>query len=107
MEFPMRIKDIKVIPIYPKLAERYQHRQVDLYGIDHRTIFRVEADNGLVGYGDQRVRPGGQPTQSSVDPLVGQNPFDYINQNLASGLSGALYDLMGKYLEIQIIKHGF
>jgi len=45
----MRIKDIKVIPIYPKLAERYQHRQVDLYGIDHRTIFRVEADNGLVG----------------------------------------------------------
>ena len=100
----MRIKDIKVIPIYPKLAERYQHRQVDLYGIDHRTIFRVEADNGLVGYGDQRVRPGGQPTQSSVDPLVGQNPFDYINQNLASGLSGALYDLMGKYLEIPAYK---
>ena len=100
----MRIKDIKVIPIYPKLAKRYQHRQVDLYGIDHRTIFRVEADNGLVGYGDQRVRPGGQPTQSSVDPLVGQNPFDYINQNLASGLSGALYDLMGKYLEIPAYK---
>ncbi len=100
----MRIKDIKVIPIYPKLAERYQHRQVDLYGIDHRTIFRVEADNGLVGYGDQRVRPGGQPTQSIVDPLVGQNPFDYINQNLASGLSGALYDLMGKYLEIPAYK---
>ena len=45
----MRIKDIKVIPIYPKLADRYQHRQIDLYGIDHRTIFRVEADNGLVG----------------------------------------------------------
>ena len=100
----MRIKDIKVIPIYPKLAERYQHRQVDLYGIDHRTIFRVEADNGLVGYGDQRVRPDGQPTQSNVDPLVGQNPFDYINQNLASGLSGALYDLMGKYLEIPAYK---
>lgn len=100
----MRIKDIRVIPIYPKLAERYQHRQVDLYGIDHRTIFRVEADNGLVGYGDQRVRPGGQPAQSSVDPLVGHNPFDYINQNLASGLSGALYDLMGKYLEIPAYK---
>jgi len=100
----MRIKDIRVIPIYPKLAERYQHRQVDLYGIDHRTIFRVEADNGLVGYGDQRVRPGGQPAQSSVDPLVGRNPFDYINQNLASGLSGALYDLMGKYLEIPAYK---
>jgi len=96
----MRVKDIKVIPIYPKLAERYQHRQVDLYGIDHRTIFRVEADNGLVGYGDQRVRPGGQPAQSSVDPLIGRNPFDYINQNLAPGLCGALYDLMGKYLEV-------
>ena len=96
----MQIKDIKVIPIYPKLAERYQHRQVDLYGIDHRTIYRVEADNGLVGYGDQRVRPDGQPAQSSVDPLIGRNPFDYINQNLAPGLCGALYDLMGKYLEV-------
>jgi len=104
MEFPMRIKDIKVIPIYPKLADRYQHRQIDLYGIDHRTIFRVEADNGLVGYGDQRVRPGGQPNQSSVAPLIGRNPFDYINQNLAAGLSGALYDLMGKYLEIPAYK---
>ena len=100
----MRIKDIKVIPIYPKLADRYQHRQIDLYGIDHRTIFRVEADNGLVGYGDQRVQPGGQPNQSNVDPLIGRNPFDYINQNLATGLSGALYDLMGKYLEIPAYK---
>ena len=100
----MRVKDIKVIPIYPKLADRYQHRQIDLYGIDHRTIFRVEADNGLVGYGDQRVRPGGQPNQSSVAPLIGRNPFDYINQNLAAGLSGALYDLMGKYLEIPAYK---
>lgn len=101
----MKITNIEVIPIYPRLAKRYENRKVDLYGIDHRTIFKVQTDNGLVGYGDQRVRPGGQPSQSSVKPLIGRNPFDFINNlNLASGLSGALYDVMGKYLEVPAYK---
>ena len=55
----MRITNVEVIPIYPRLAERYESRKVDLYGIDHRTIFKVHTDNGLVGYGDIRGRPGG------------------------------------------------
>ncbi len=101
----MKITNIEVIPIYPRLAKRYENRKVDLYGIDHRTIFKVQTDNGLVGYGDQRVRPGGQPSQSSVEPLIGRNPFDFINNfNLASGLSGALYDVMGKHLEVPAYK---
>ena len=62
----MQIKDIKVIPIYPKLAERYQHRQVDLYGIDHRTIYRVEADNGLVTETNVCVRMVNQPNPVSI-----------------------------------------
>jgi len=101
----MKITNIEVIPIYPRLAKRYENRQVDLYGIDHRTIFKVHTDEGLAGYGDQRVRPGGQPSQSSVKPLIGRTPFDFINNfNLAPGLSGALYDVMGKYLEVPAYK---
>jgi len=101
----MKITNIEVIPIYPRLAKRYENRKVDLYGIDHRTVFKVHTDVGLVGYGDQRVRPGGQPPQSSVAPLVGRNPFNFINNfNLAPGLSGALYDVMGKYLEVPAYK---
>ena len=64
----MKITNIEVIPIYPRLAKRYDNRKVDLYGIDHRTVFKVETDAGIVGYGDQRVRPGGQPDQQ-LQPL--------------------------------------
>ena len=102
----MKITNIEVIPIYPRLAKRYDNRKVDLYGIDHRTVFKVETDAGIVGYGDQRVRPGGQPDSSRVKPLIGRDPFDFINNHLPQGpaLSCALYDVMGKYLEVPVYK---
>jgi len=98
----VKITDIEVIPIYPRLAKRYENRKVDLYGIDARTVFKIRTDNGLVGYGDQRVRPWGQPDPADVKPLIGRDPFDFINNNLSLGsaLSCALYDVMGKYLDV-------
>jgi L-alanine-DL-glutamate epimerase-like enolase superfamily enzyme len=95
----MKITAVEIIPIYPRLAKRYAHRSVDLYGIDHRIVYKVTADNGLVGYSDTRIRPGGCPPRSSVEHLIGRNPFDFINTSRGD-LNGALYDLMGKYLEI-------
>jgi L-alanine-DL-glutamate epimerase-like enolase superfamily enzyme len=100
----MKITDIEIIPIFPRLAKRYKNRKVSLYGIDHRTVFKVHTDNGLVGYGDIRGRPGRQPPQSSVESFIGRDPFDFINSNLDMGLSGALYDVMGKYLEVPAYK---
>ena len=102
----MKITNIEVIPIYPRLAKRYENREVDLYGIDHRTVFKVETDAGIVGYGDQRVRPGGQPDPAIAASLIGRNPFDFINNHLSYGsaLNCALYDVMGKYLEVPVYK---
>ena len=102
----MKITNIEVIPIYPRLAKRYENRKVDLYGIDHRTVFKVETDAGIVGYGDQRVRPGGQPDPAIAESLIGRNPFDFINNHLSYGsaLNCALYDVMGKYLEVPVYK---
>jgi L-alanine-DL-glutamate epimerase-like enolase superfamily enzyme len=102
----MKITNIEVIPIYPRLAKRYDNRKVDLYGIDHRTVFKVETDAGIVGYGDQRVRPGGQPDPATAASLIGRNPFDFINNHLpyGSALNCALYDVMGKYLEVPVYK---
>ena len=102
----MKITNIEVIPIYPRLAKRYDNRKVDLYGIDHRTVFKVETDAGITGYGDQRVRPGGQPDPSIASSLIGRNPFDFINNNLSYGsaLNCALYDVMGKYLGVPVYK---
>ena len=102
----MKITNIDVIPIYPRLAKRYDNRKVDLYGIDHRTVFKVETDAGIIGYGDQRVRPGGQPDPTIAASLIGRNPFDFVNNHLSYGsaLNCALYDVMGKYLEVPVYK---
>jgi len=99
----MKITDIEVIPIYPRLAKRYENHKTRLYGIDHRTVFKVHTDNGLVGYGDQRVRPGGQPAPSSVEPLIGRDPLDLLHIQ-GGGLGCALYDVVGKTLGVPAYK---
>ena len=98
----MKITKIDIIPIYPRLAKRYENRKVSLFGIDHRAVYRVETDNGLVGYGDQRVRPGWQLPHAKVEPLIDHDPFEFINNTLDAGsaLNCALYDVMGKYLQL-------
>jgi L-alanine-DL-glutamate epimerase-like enolase superfamily enzyme len=100
----LTITDIEVIPIYPRLAQRYEHRKVDMYGIDTRTVFKVHTDAGLVGYGDQRVRPWGQPEPDCARHLIGKSPFDLLNNQLSLGsaLNCALYDVMGKFLEVPV-----
>ena len=55
----MRITDVDIIPIHPRLAERNRHDPVRFAGIDHRVVCRVRTDDGLVGYGDHR---GGAPS---------------------------------------------
>ena len=93
----MKIADIDVIPIHPRLAARYAGREVWFHGIDRRTVYRVRADNGLVGYGDHRL---GGLSRASLQPLIGCDPFEFVNADLDPGLGGALYDLMGKALEV-------
>ena len=93
----MRITDIDIIPIRPRLAARYAGREVLFGGIDRRIIFKIRTDNGLVGYGDHRLAA---LNRESVAPLIGRDPFDFINSHLDPGLGGALYDVMGKYLDV-------
>ncbi|MDP6701952.1 MAG: hypothetical protein QGH25_20030, partial [Candidatus Latescibacteria bacterium] len=103
----MKITNIEIIPIAPKLAPRYATRRVDLYGIDARVVYKVSTDAGLTGYGDTRVRPYAIPATDSLDHLVGRSPFDFVNDNRGEGGSGllcALYDLMGKHLDLPVHK---
>ena len=97
----MKITDIEIIPIYPRIAARNEAYTARFRGINNRTVFKVHTDNGLVGYGDYRC---GAPPRSSVESLIGRNPFDFLNNNLNAGLCGALYDVMGKHLEIPAYK---
>ena len=97
----MKITDIEIIPIRPRFAQRYKGREVRLHNVNHRTIYRVQADNGLVGHGDHRLAG---PPRSIVQKLIGRDPFDFVNNPFDPGLGGALYDLMGKYLEVPAYK---
>ena len=97
----MKITDVEVIPIYPRIAERNQDFQARFNSINHRTVFKIHTDNGLVGYGDYRCPP---PPQSDIEPLINSDPFSYINNNLNAGICGALYDVMGKHLEVPAYK---
>ncbi len=101
----MKITDIEIIPIFPRLAKRYDNAagRGRMGGIDHRLVYRVHTDNGLIGYGDYDW-PGEPPDPSTVEPLIGRNPFDFINNDFNLGLGAALYDVMGKYLEVPVYK---
>ena len=100
----MKITHAEVVPIYPRLAERYRDRKVDLYGIDHRLVYKVHTDNGLVGYGDVRTRPGRIHSNADLERLIGRDPCDFINNPKADDLGGAFYDVVGKHLEAPAYK---
>src|SRR5688572_15783315 len=69
---PVKITDIEIIPIYPRIAARNAEYKARFIDINQRTVFRVRTDNGLVGYGDYRC---GAPSRASVEKLIGRSPF--------------------------------
>ena len=98
----MKITDVEAIRINPRLAARHADQKPRFSGIDTQTIWKVTADNDIVGYGNSRGHAAVSEEQKAS--LVDRNPFDFINAPLATGLMGALYDAMGKHLEIPAYK---
>lgn len=97
----MQITSIDVIPIYPRLVERAAAYNAHFPNWNLRTVFRVRTSNGLVGYGDFRCAP---PPDSVIAPLIGRSPFDFIGNDFNPGLGAALYDVMGKHLDVPAYK---
>ena len=96
----MKITDIEIIPIAMPLAARYDDRagRMRMYDIDQHVVVKVHTDNGLTGYGDYEDAP--HIERRLVDPLIGRNPFDFLQNDFNLALGMALYDVMGKYLEV-------
>ena len=101
----MKIIDVEIIPIHPRLAERYDNLEgrARMGNIDCRMVFKVTTDAGIVGYGDYDW-PGPPPPRSMVEPLIGRSPFDSMLSDINLGLGAALYDTMGKYLDVPVYK---
>jgi len=98
----MKITDVDVIHINPRLAARNADQKARFSGIDTQTVYQVRTDSGIVGYGDCR---GHAPvSESRISSLIDRTPFDFLHADLPTGLMGALYDIMGKYLEVPAYK---
>ena len=98
----MKITNVESIPINPRLAARNADQKVRFGGIDTQTIYKVTTDNGITGYGDSRGLS--ILSEAQINNLIDRTPFDFLNAELPTGLFGALYDVMGKYLEVPAYK---
>jgi|TARA_Y100000758_G_scaffold264457_1_gene203781 muconate cycloisomerase len=67
-------------------------------GIQARTIHVVSTNLGLVGYGENWGKLN--LTGAKVKKYIGTSPFDWINDTANLEVNMAMYDLMGKYLEV-------
>lgn len=100
----MKITDIEVIPIAMPLAKRYDnhHGRTRMYDIDQHVVVKIHTDNGLIGYGD--YEDSSAIASEEIEPLIGRNPFDFLHNNFHMALGMALYDVMGKHLEVPAYK---
>jgi L-alanine-DL-glutamate epimerase-like enolase superfamily enzyme len=100
----MKITNIEIIPIALPLANRYDnhHGHTRMYDIDQHVVVKITTDNGIVGYGDYEDRTN--ISQAEIEPLIDRNPFDFIGNNFNMAIGMALYDVMGKYLEVPAYK---
>jgi L-alanine-DL-glutamate epimerase-like enolase superfamily enzyme len=94
----VKITDVKAIHINPRLAIRNAGHEVRFAGIDTQTVFRVKTDNGITGYGDSRGHVS--LVESEIEAMIDRSPADFLGADLATGLVGAIYDAVGKYLEV-------
>ncbi len=99
----MKITGIEVFRIHPPLAGRYRPWRWRI-GVERRFAAKVTTDAGITGYGDYDGPPGPPPPLETFELLVDTNPFDYMGSDLYPAVVMALYDIMGKYLEVPVYK---
>ena len=64
--------------------------------LQRRTVYIVHTDKGLEGYGER----GGPASEVDYSAYIGTDPFDWIGDSSNLAMNMAVYDLMGKYLEV-------
>lgn len=96
----LRIAEIETHEVLPPVAEEnftwlFRYHGV---GLQLRTIYVVRTDNGLTGYGENWGRPYLKPEQ--IAQYIDTDPFDWIGDLDNLPINMAVYDLMGKFLDL-------
>lgn len=104
MAAKLRIRDVERIVLNVPFTPRCQiwnAREVWQWGIVE--IIRVTTDTpGLVGYGETLPHyTWGRVSDAAIERVRGGNPADFLgDDSLGAGLQMALYDLVGKALDV-------
>jgi L-alanine-DL-glutamate epimerase-like enolase superfamily enzyme len=104
----LKIKDVERIVVNVPLTPRCQvwnAREVYHWGISE--IIRVTTDApDLVGYGETILHyTWGRVPDEAIERVKGGNPADFLgDDSLGAGLQMALYDLVGKALDVPVYR---
>lgn len=103
----LRITDIERITVHVPFTPRCQEwnaREIWQWGISE--VIRIQSDAGLVGYGETLPHyTWGRVGDEAIERVKGGNPADFLgDDSLGAGLQMALYDLVGKALEVPLYR---
>ena len=96
----LRIQAIKPVTFYAPYRDYNGQTLFRYHGqnIQARTVYRVTTNLGITGYGECWGK--NSLTANDLKAYLGTSPFDWIAQRSNLTINMALYDLMGKYLEL-------
>ncbi|MBL7199199.1 MAG: mandelate racemase/muconate lactonizing enzyme family protein [Anaerolineae bacterium] len=104
----LKIRDVERIvvdvPFTPR-CQQWNAREIWQWRISE--VIRVTTDApGIVGYGETILHyTWGRVSDEAIERVKGGNPADYLgDDSLGAGLQMALYDLVGKALEVPVCR---
>ena len=104
----LKVVDIERITLHVPFTPRCQFWCArEQYQWDISEVIRITTDvPGLVGYGETMPHyTWGRVTEAAIERVKGHNPADFLgDDSLGAGLQMAIYDLVGKAMEVPVYR---
>ena len=94
----MKVKNLEMLALnIPFDCDRVRgHMHRALTHSERLYVYRLELDNGVIGYGESPDDESG-----NIERILGKNPFAFIqNEAIGFGIQMALLDAAGKAVEV-------